>query len=61
MNDCQPSCALGKFRSYPVNVKLDRPERWNKHPEQQRYTRVHLVYTDGTPPDTQRSVTYPLY
>lgn len=61
MNDCQPYCAAGKFHSYPVTVRLDRPETWQKHPELRHFTRLRLIYTDSTPPQTQREVTYKLW
>jgi hypothetical protein len=61
VNDCQPYCAAGKFHSYPVTVRLDRPATWQKHPELQRFTRLQLVYTDGRPAQTEREVTYKLW
>ncbi|MFF3325047.1 hypothetical protein [Streptomyces sp. NPDC002889] len=61
VNDCQPYCAAGKFRSYRVTVRLDRPATWKKHPELQHFTRLRLVYTDSKPPQTQREVTYKLW
>ncbi|GGV75246.1 hypothetical protein GCM10015535_05490 [Streptomyces gelaticus] len=61
VNDCQPYCAAGTFHSYPVIVKLDHPETWQSHPEQQRFTRLHLVYTDGRPAYTERVVTHELW
>lgn len=61
VNDCQPYCAAGTFHSYPVTVKLDRPETWQKHPELQHFTRLQLVYTDGRPAQTEREVTYKLW
>ncbi|WP_326769726.1 hypothetical protein OG978_38910 [Streptomyces sp. NBC_01591] len=61
VNDCQPYCAAGKFHSYPVIVRLDRPETWNSHPELRQFTRLHLVYTDGTPAHTERVVTHELW
>ncbi|MEV6652548.1 hypothetical protein [Streptomyces sp. NPDC051219] len=61
VNDCQPYCAAGKFHSYPVTVKLDRPETWEKRPELQHFTRIQLVYTDDKPQRTPQEVTYPLW
>lgn len=61
VNDCQPYCAAGKFHSYPVTVRLDRPETWKKHPELQHFTRMQLTYTDGRPAQTEREVTYKLW
>ncbi|MFE6666593.1 hypothetical protein ACFVFH_23915 [Streptomyces sp. NPDC057697] len=61
VNDCQPYCAAGTFHSYPVVVRLDHPETWQAHPEQQRFTQLHLVYTDGSPAHTERVVTHDLW
>ncbi|MET8272979.1 hypothetical protein [Streptomyces sp. NPDC005096] len=61
LNDCRPYCAAGKFHSYPVAVRLDRPEPWQKHAGQQHYTRMHLVYTGHRPPQMPREVTYRLW
>lgn len=57
VNDCRPYCAAGTFRTYPVEVRLDRPTNWQKDPGVQRFTRLRLVYTDGVPEQAHR-VTY---
>ncbi|MFF4350231.1 hypothetical protein [Streptomyces sp. NPDC001530] len=62
VNDCDPNCAAGTFHTFPVDVRLDRPEPWRDHPGQQRFTRLRLVYTDNRPPRIQqREVTYELW
>ncbi|MFE7773126.1 hypothetical protein ACFU5O_04345 [Streptomyces sp. NPDC057445] len=61
VNDCKPYCAAGKFHNYPVMVRLERPEAWPQHPEQQRYTQLHLVYTEGRPEHTTPEVTIRLW
>ncbi|MEU1597137.1 hypothetical protein ABZ468_30880 [Streptomyces sp. NPDC005708] len=61
VNDCKPYCAAGKFHSYPVVVRLDRPEPWKKHPQTQQFTRMNLVYTDDRPEGFEQAVTYPLW
>ncbi|WUJ18519.1 hypothetical protein OHS70_33110 [Streptomyces sp. NBC_00390] len=61
VNDCQPYCAAGKFHSYPVTVRLDRPATWKKHPELQHFSRMQLTYTDSRPAHTEREVTYKLW
>ncbi|SFY20159.1 hypothetical protein OH786_32925 [Streptomyces atratus] len=61
VNDCQPYCAAGKFHSYPVIVRLDRPKTWPSHPELRQFTRLHLVYTDGRPAYTERVMTHELW
>ncbi|MET9581870.1 hypothetical protein ABZY10_01875 [Streptomyces sp. NPDC006539] len=61
LNDCRPYCAAGKFHSYPVAVRLDRPEPWQKHSGKQHYTEMRLVYTGHKPPQMPREVTYRLW
>ncbi|MFI9587093.1 hypothetical protein ACIHCQ_35965 [Streptomyces sp. NPDC052236] len=61
VNDCKPYCAAGKFHSYPVIVRLERPQAWEKQPEQQRYSQLHLVFTDGRPSNLDPEVTYKLW
>lgn len=61
LNDCRPYCAAGTFHSYPVAVRLDRPEPWQKHPGHQHYTQLRIVYTDNRPPQMPREVTYRLW
>ncbi|MFJ1547475.1 hypothetical protein [Streptomyces sp. NPDC088246] len=61
MNDCQPFCAAGRFHSYPVIVRLDRPDSWKKQPELKRFTRLQLTYTGDRPSQTPRDVTYKLW
>jgi len=60
VNDCKPYCAAGTFRSYPVTVRLDRPEARADGSGEQHYTRLTLTYTDGRPDGAPRVVTYPL-
>ncbi|MFF2009546.1 hypothetical protein ACFVWY_10790 [Streptomyces sp. NPDC058195] len=61
VNDCQPYCAAGKFHSYPVIVRLDRPEPTRAHPDVQQFTRIKLVYTDAVPDHTGRVMTQELW
>ncbi|MFF4490712.1 hypothetical protein ACFY0F_30290 [Streptomyces sp. NPDC001544] len=61
VNDCKPYCAAGRFHSYAVAVRLDRPEPWKKHPGLKHFTRIVLTYTGGSRPDGfPQVVTYPL-
>ncbi|MFF9497670.1 hypothetical protein [Streptomyces flaveolus] len=60
VNDCKPYCAAGTFRSYPVTVRLDRPQAREQDPGEQHFTRMTLTYTDGRPDGFPRVVTYPL-
>jgi hypothetical protein len=61
VNDCVPYCAEGTFHSYPVVVRLDRPERWDKQPDLRHYGRMTLTYTDGRPERLDRVETYALW
>jgi hypothetical protein len=61
VNDCKPYCAAGKFHSYPVTVRLERPQAWETRPEQQRYSQLHLMFTDGRPSNLRPEVTYMLW
>ncbi|GGN79195.1 hypothetical protein GCM10011579_063300 [Streptomyces albiflavescens] len=62
VNDCLPYCAAGKFHTFPVTVRLDRPETWQKNPGLEHFTRLRLTYTDNRPPQLQqREVTYKLW
>ncbi|MBA4862257.1 hypothetical protein H1V43_12840 [Streptomyces sp. PSKA54] len=61
VNDCRPYCAVGKFHAYPVTVKLDRPEPWEKDPDQDHYTRMRLVYTDDKPAQADKEETFKLW
>ncbi|MEU0375666.1 hypothetical protein ABZ070_37455 [Streptomyces sp. NPDC006283] len=60
VNDCKPYCAAGKFHSYPVNVRFERPERWEKNPDQQRYGQLHLSFPGSRPEHLPPEVTYKL-
>jgi hypothetical protein len=45
INDCVPSCAVGKFHNFPVLVALWRVEPLPHHPGMRYFTRVTLIYT----------------
>ncbi|MEV2212315.1 hypothetical protein AB0H86_12810 [Streptomyces sp. NPDC050997] len=61
VNDCDPYCAAGTFRSYPVVVRLDRAERWTRHPDLRHYARMTLTYPEGRPERLAPVVRYPLW
>jgi hypothetical protein len=61
VNDCKPYCAAGKFRSYRVTVRLDRPEYWTKHQDRRHYSRITLTYPQGHPAAFHRVMTTPLW
>ncbi|WP_026249079.1 hypothetical protein [Streptomyces sp. LaPpAH-108] len=61
VNNCDPYCARGTFRSYPVTVRLDRPAEWKKDPGVQHFTRMTLTYQDARPDGFKQVMTYPLW
>ncbi|MGW2211847.1 hypothetical protein [Streptomyces sp. NPDC001781] len=61
VNDCDPYCAKGVFRSYRVTVRLDRPAAWKKHPDVKRYTRMSVTYDDARPKGFTQTMVYPLW
>lgn len=61
VNDCRPYCAAGTFRSYPVVVRLDDAQSWEKRPDLRQYTRMTLTYTGDRPEGSARAVTYSLW
>nr|WSX48445.1 hypothetical protein OG409_05465 [Streptomyces sp. NBC_00974] len=60
VNDCQPYCAAGRFRAYPVKVTLSDPQAWPGHPDVQRFTTIRLLYTDTAPDPVAKDVSYKL-
>ncbi|MEU4142634.1 hypothetical protein [Streptomyces parvulus] len=60
VNDCDPYCAAGAFRSYPVTVRLDRPTATDGNAGERHFSRITLTYTDGRPDGAPRTVSYPL-
>ncbi|GAA4790000.1 hypothetical protein [Streptomyces ziwulingensis] len=58
VNDCDPYCAAGTFRSYPVTVRLESPAAGET--SRRHYTRITLTYTDGRPAGYPAQVSYPL-
>lgn len=54
INDCEPSCAGGKFHSYPVSVRLDRVRSG-------QFARMQMTYTGHRPPHVRRVVSYNFY
>jgi hypothetical protein len=61
VNDCKPYCAAGRFHSYPVEVRLEKPAPWKKNPQVKQYTQITLHFTDGRPSGYGKQVTYPLW
>jgi hypothetical protein len=42
INNCEPSCANGKFSLYPVTLKASKPKQESKY---YIFTRLHVTYT----------------
>ncbi|TGN79260.1 hypothetical protein E5083_06325 [Streptomyces bauhiniae] len=61
VNDCEPYCAKGVFRSYHVTVRLDRPDTWKKNPDVKRWTRMSVTYDDARPKGFTQTMDYPLW
>jgi hypothetical protein len=65
LNLCQPNCAEGKFRDYPVLAAFWGTATINGHPGEQRYTTYTLIYPGARPPyysivNGKVVVTYPV-
>lgn len=53
VNTCRPSCAEGKFKSYPVKLKAGRPVACPVNGRQ--FTRLTYTFTDRKPAGVKRS------
>jgi hypothetical protein len=60
VNNCVPSCAAGKFHSYPVNVSLYRVKDWPHHPGKHYFSRMTLNYTKAVPKGFHRKQVFDL-
>ena len=49
VNDCEPSCVAGQYRTYPVTVTLDNPKPWPGHQGVSHYTRLSVSYLGDKP------------
>jgi len=49
INNCVPSCAQGKYISYPILTVLWRAKIWPKHAGQEYFSRMTVIFT-GKPP-----------
>lgn len=56
INNCEPSCANGKFTLYPVTLKATAPKKEGKY---YIFTRLKVTYTHKKP-DGKRSFTWPI-
>jgi hypothetical protein len=53
---CDPNCATGGTRHYPVNVRLARP-RYCADTGREQFSRAHVTFTKGVPPGLSRHST----
>jgi hypothetical protein len=49
VNDCDPYCAAGHYRSYPVRVTLDSPRPWPGRAGSTHYTGLNVAYLADRP------------
>ncbi|WP_324789597.1 hypothetical protein [Streptomyces sp. H51] len=61
VDDREPCCAAGSFRSARVTVRLGRPAPWGKRPHVRHFTRLTLGYHGSRPGIQPRTVTLPLW
>lgn len=49
-NNCNPSCANGRFVKFPILVVLWRAQAWPRHSGRQYFSRVTWIFTGKRPP-----------
>jgi hypothetical protein len=49
VNNCTPSCARGKFISYPTLLVAWRARPWRKHAGQEYFSRLTWIFTGKRP------------
>jgi hypothetical protein len=59
LNSCTPSCAAGRFVSYPMTVTLSKPRKCAKA-HSSLFSRAKIQYTDKRPPHVAKSQTLPI-
>jgi hypothetical protein len=60
VNDCTPTCAQGKYISYPILTVLWRAKAWPKHPGSDYFTRLTWIFTGKRPAHVRVSQTFTL-
>ncbi len=50
VNDCTPTCAQGKYVSYPILTVLWRAERWPGHAGRDYFSRLTFIFTGAHHP-----------
>lgn len=49
VNNCTPSCAMGKYIKFPILVVLWRAQAWPHHPGRQYFSRLTWIFTGKRP------------
>ena len=60
VNNCTPTCAGGKYISYPILTVLWRAEAWPKHSGGRYFTRLTWIFTGKRPAHARVSQTFTL-
>jgi hypothetical protein len=60
VNNCTPTCAAGKYISYPILAVLWRAEAWPKHAGGRYFTRLTWIFTGKRPAHARVSQTFKL-
>jgi len=60
VNDCTPTCAQGKYISYPILTVLWRAEPWPHHPGQEYFSRLTWIFTGQRPGHVPAAQTFTL-
>jgi hypothetical protein len=60
VNDCTPTCAGGKYISYPILTAAWRAEAWPKHSGSRYFTRLTWIFTGTRPAHARVSQTFKL-
>ena len=60
VNDCTPSCAQGKYISYPILTVLWRARPWPGHPGQKYFSRLTWIFTSNRPDHLPAAQTFTL-
>jgi hypothetical protein len=60
VNNCTPTCAAGKYISYPILTVLWCAEAWPKHSGSRYFTRLAWIFTGNRPAHARASQTFTL-
>ncbi len=59
INNCTPSCAQGKYVSYPILTVLWRARSWPGHTGREYFTRLTVIFTGAHHPHGPAAQTLP--